>query len=293
MNPVLIFSPLEYYLLTPIVRFHSDFLFYFNEIKNNILSITDTNPFLSFRKIPELFFGLFFLYVSLFSLLALQYILLESLRKKELQVRSLNLDWIPNWYLIASKAAPGFLACLFVILMRPSDSVFYFGLSIALFVCVVSDVLIEKGFLYGMLGFTIAQTLFVVTYALGVLFFYPTPLAIFLTCITAFAIINYLVFFLRYLQSSEKGLGSYKIPVLIYCVLLGSMLVCAVLLWASSGILSPIFLVIGGLFFIVSDSIIAIREFHHRPSVPTIKVMTTYYGALFLISFGVLAVLIP
>lgn len=96
--------------------------------------------------------------------------------------------------------------------------------------------------------------------------------------------------FLRYLDSSETGLGELKIPVIMYCIVISSMLISSFLLWITLGILEVIVVVLGAVLFIISNSIIGIHEFHHKISRNVLKVMGTYYMAIFLLSLGVLLI---
>ncbi|MHA1236884.1 MAG: lysoplasmalogenase family protein, partial [Candidatus Hodarchaeales archaeon] len=70
------------------------------------------------------------------------------------------------------------------------------------------------------------------------------------------------------------------------CVFLSGMFLSTFLLWMSSGVMELGIVVLGGLLFVISDSFIAIREFHHQINYSTLKVMTTYYSAIFLLSLA-------
>lgn len=255
-------------------------------------STSYTEGFLSFRNLPTIFPFFLAVFLILYLIFTTHYTIIESFRKGEINYATDLVKNLPECYFTASKAVPGILASLFVFLARPNDSLFYYGLSIALLLCALSDIIIERGFLKGMLGFTIAQGLLIGTYIIGIISLTPTPLGIFWTCISAYFTVNYIILFLRYLQSSEKGLGSYKLPVFVYCVLLGTMLTTAILLWVTSNSMEPIVIVMGGMLFILSDSVIAIREFHHKVSYSTMKVMVPYYAALGMIALGSITVFV-
>ena len=116
-------------------------------------------------------------------------------------------------------------------------------------------------------------------------------LSIAVTGIVILGMAVYIILFLRYLESSDKGLGKFRVPVIVYCVCISGMFSASVLLWITSGIMELGLVVLGALLFVISDSIIAVREFHHDISYREIKVMSTYLAAIFLISLSPLLIL--
>jgi len=76
-------------------------------------------------------------------------------------------------------------------------------------------------------------------------------------------------------------LGELTLPVLIYMsVLLGMSLAT---LWTAP---SNIYLVLGGISFVVSDSIIGLNKFYSPISYADVGIMFTYYLAQILLTFG-------
>jgi hypothetical protein len=65
------------------------------------------------------------------------------------------------------------------------------------------------------------------------------------------------------------------------------MLISSFLIWSTIGRFEAIVVILGAGFFIISDSFIGVHEFHHKISRNVLKVMTTYYLALFLLSLTV------
>ena len=144
----------------------------------------------------------------------------------------------------------------------------------------------EKGILVGLPLFLVGQILFIVSFLGQALTIGVDMESILITAVAILGMIIYVIFFLRYLESSEKGLGEFRIPVLIYCTFLSGMFISTVLLWTSLGVMEFGLVVLGGLLFVISDSIIAIREFHHPISHSVLKVMSTYYTAIFFLSLS-------
>jgi uncharacterized membrane protein YhhN len=172
--------------------------------------------------------------------------------------------------------------------MQPSDLIFYLILVGALLFCLAGDLGMEKGLIPGLPLFLIAQTLFFIAFLYQSAVNIITIGSLVLPILIGLAISIFLLFFLRYLESSEKGLGKLRFPVIIYCIVIGLMLVSTILLWTTTMKAEIALIVLGGLLFVISDSIIAVKEFHHEISYREIKVMSTYYSAIFLLSLSAL-----
>jgi len=98
-------------------------------------------------------------------------------------------------------------------------------------------------------------------------------------------VLLYLVGFLYFLW--EK-LGGMKIPVIIYALVISTMLLVAIkgyFIWNSK---SGKLLLIGAVFFVLSDSILAINKFYVPIYLSSFWIMSTYITAQFLIVKGVL-----
>ena len=81
-------------------------------------------------------------------------------------------------------------------------------------------------------------------------------------------------------------LGDLKIPVIIYAVVLGCMLLCS--LYAYNNILpaAAILFTAGALFFVLSDSLLAINKFYYSFKSAGFLIISTYCVAQFLIVKG-------
>ena len=224
-----------------------------------------------------------------FSMTAILYIFIESVKAQDIKINNsfiLNITKLSTFI----KAIPTGLTTIFVFLMRPSDSPFYFILTIGFLFCMVGDIGMEKGLVQGLIFFLFAQIFFSVAFIYQSIKFDITIDSLVIPILVAVGMISYTLLLMRYLESSEARLGKFKAPGITYFIFIGLMLVSAVLLWTTSKKLEFGIVIIGGLLFIISDSTIAVNQFHHNISYREIKVMSTYYAAILLISFAVLII---
>ena len=98
-------------------------------------------------------------------------------------------------------------------------------------------------------------------------------------------VLLYLVGFLYFLW--EK-LGGMKIPIIIYALVISTMLLVAIKGYFTWNSKSGKLLLIGAVFFVLSDSILAINKFYVPIYLSSFWIMSTYITALFLIVKGVL-----
>ncbi|MFX0085891.1 MAG: lysoplasmalogenase [Candidatus Hodarchaeota archaeon] len=229
------------------------------------------------------------IYFSLFTIFSIVFIILKSIKKDEYFINNEFIRQIAN-YAIFIKGIPALLAFIFVFLIRPDDSLFYFVLMGALIFCFAGDLRMEKGLISGLSLFLIAQVLFSIAFigqslANKVVNDSFLPISIVFLCI-----IIYIILFVHYLDSSELGLGKFKTPVIIYCVAISLMFLSTILLWTTLGFLNYLefgLVSLGGFLFIFSDSIIALREFRNRKFAKNVLIiMITYYSAIFLLSLS-------
>ncbi|MFX1563652.1 MAG: lysoplasmalogenase family protein [Promethearchaeota archaeon] len=228
------------------------------------------------------------IYSIAFWIFALVFTLISSIQDDEISIKSDLIKKMPRPVSILIKAVPAGLAIIFIFLLRPSDAIFYFLMMLGLLFCLLGDVGMEIGLLPGLGLFALAQIDFTVTFLLQSLALGITTNSILLLGLTIFIVAVYAILLLRYLHSSEAGLGKFRIPILFYACVISAMLCSSVLLWVTSGVLQGIVIVAGATIFVISDSLIGTREFHHKISKAAIKVMGTYYLAIFLLSLNVL-----
>ena len=95
--------------------------------------------------------------------------------------------------------------------------------------------------------------------------------------------IPYLLLFLILINVLYDGLGSMKIPVIIYAMTISFLGVVSLLLFLQSRTKTSLLLLFGVLIFITSDTILALNLFYEKQSFYPILIMTTYVMAQFLI----------
>ena len=95
--------------------------------------------------------------------------------------------------------------------------------------------------------------------------------------------IPYLLLFLILINVLYDGLGSMKIPVIIYAMTISFLGVVSLLLFLQSRTKTSLLLLFGVLVFITSDTILALNLFYEKQSFYPILIMTTYVMAQFLI----------
>ncbi|MFW9904510.1 MAG: lysoplasmalogenase [Candidatus Thorarchaeota archaeon] len=212
---------------------------------------------------------------------------MKSIKTNQLNVENETVLNLATTSSTIFKGLPAIIAVLFVLIMRYNDSIPVFLLVGALFFCFTGDLGMEKDILIGLSLFLVAQFLLSLVFLIQVFTIGPSVNVLLFTAVTIFIVAIYMLKFLQYLESSGTGLGSLKIPILAYCIVISLMLISSILLWGTLEKLEAIVLVIGALLFVISDSIIGIHEFHHKISRSVLKVMFTYYTAIFLLSLSV------
>ena len=95
--------------------------------------------------------------------------------------------------------------------------------------------------------------------------------------------IPYLLLFLILINVLYDGLGSMKIPVIIYAMTISFLGVVSLLLFLQSRTKTTLLLLFGVLVFITSDTILSLNLFYEKQSFYPILIMTTYVMAQFLI----------
>jgi uncharacterized membrane protein YhhN len=85
------------------------------------------------------------------------------------------------------------------------------------------------------------------------------------------------------------SLGDLKIPVIVYALVLVVMVLNALFRLGRTGVVSFWFVFVGAMFFMVSDSLLAINKFLTPLSYSGMLIMSTYISAQFLIIEGLIA----
>ena len=97
-----------------------------------------------------------------------------------------------------------------------------------------------------------------------------------------------LVYLTTMLTLLLPSLGELKIPVVVYALTISTMLLFAFkgsLHWQNP---ANIFILVGAIFFVASDSILAINKFYTTLPLSSFWIMTTYLVAQFCITSGIL-----
>jgi uncharacterized membrane protein YhhN len=228
------------------------------------------------------------IFLPLFVLFSLLFILLATIEEEKILLNENFINNLTTNVLIIFKVIPTMIVTIFVFLNPFDDSIISLTFTLAFFFCFMADIGIEKNFLIGMILFLLAQLLFIVSFLLLALTldFVLENAIIVLILFLLVLIYDYLL--LRYLSASEKGLGDFKVPVLVYSLVISIMFVSTVFIFLSSSLTVSLSIVFGALLFVGSDSIIAVREFHHKFKWSELVIMSTYYGALLFLSSAVI-----
>jgi uncharacterized membrane protein YhhN len=197
-----------------------------------------------------------------------------------------------KYILTILKIIPITLAMIFTILLKNENSDLYSGIFIALSFCILGDIFIDRNLIQGMLFFAIAHLFFIITFLYGIIIhlvnFTSSDLVILSLMSTLILIYNYtFVKYLILLKLPDK----YRNPIILYSILISIMFVTSSILSYVINIGALIALPIGALLFVTSDSLIAIREFREKEmDFSVIKIMGSYYLAIFLISVTSLSI---
>lgn len=186
------------------------------------------------------------------------------------------------------KPIPALAGAAFVILMQPSMSLFYPLLAVGLVLCALGDIGMEVNILPGLGLFLFSHIVFTAnfTWQSVLLGLQMLPLVIFVVCI-AFMLI-YIFLYQKYLKTTTKDVQPALLKaVIVYALLISLTLSTSLLLWLSSGTLLGFIPFVGAAFFVFSDSVIGIREFHHDIKNAEVIILSTYYLAIFLLSLSV------
>ncbi len=188
----------------------------------------------------------------------------------------------------AIKIVPALIAIIYIVLTRPTSALFYVLLSIALVFCMLGDIGMEKDIIAGIGMFLIGHIFFTVNFLwqtsnVGLV---TTNLVVPIVCMGGLSVFVFL--FIKYLRSSGPEVPDFVLKAgTLYFLMISATFSTSILLWLTTGNIWGLIPVIGALFFLISDSIIAINAFHHKISRAQLFIMPTYYLAIFLLSLGV------
>lgn len=184
------------------------------------------------------------------------------------------------------KAIPELIAVIWVITFR-LPTLFTILLAVALVFCVFGDVGMEVGLIPGIGMFLIAHIIYTVNFLWQASIIGPAILPLTLSILCMGVMVVYVFMLIRALRASGPEVPPFILKAgSLYFLLISATFSTSLLLWLASGTLLGFVPVIGAIFFVISDSLIGINEFHHKISRHELYIMPTYYLATFLLSLG-------
>ena len=225
----------------------------------------------------------FLLFSLLFIPFSAFFVLLATIKEQKILLSEGVINKLSENLLIIFKIIPTLLVTIFVFLNPFDDTIVSVIFGLAFLLCFFADIGIEKNFLIGMVLFLFAQIFFVLSFS-SLAFLHLNDEQLIILVLPLILLIIYDFFLLKYLSSSVKGLGEFKIPVIIYSIALSLMVLSTIFLYLTGDTSELILVVFGAILFVISDSFIAVREFHHKFKYSELIIMSTYYGALYFLS---------
>jgi uncharacterized membrane protein YhhN len=187
------------------------------------------------------------------------------------------------------KVVPALLAVVYVLLFRNSDALFYFIYAIALVFCALGDFGMEINILPGLGMFLFGHIIFIITFLWQSILIGITTTSLVIFGGVFIILLVYIILFRRYLSTSEKDTPKPLLRAVdVYALMISLTLSTSVLLWFTTNNVLGYIPVIGAIMFVISDTMIGIREFHHEFNYQNYLVYSTYYIAIYLLSLAVL-----
>ena len=166
---------------------------------------------------------------------------------------------------------------------KPLDRLTNSFMTLALIFSLGGDILLmfvdanANMFIMGLVSFLIAHIMYIVVFSKKRGRLNPLSLILLLSAYTIG--ILFLLF---------DGLGDLLIPVIVYMMVILSMVVFAYMRKDKVANVSYYLVLIGAIFFVLSDSILAINKFYEPLVYSHFLIMSTYATAQFLITLGIL-----
>jgi uncharacterized membrane protein YhhN len=186
--------------------------------------------------------------------------------------------------ILLTKPVVSLLFVATALVQHPLCPGYFFSILIALILSLIGDVCLifmdsRKMFLAGLLSFLLGHVAYVVA-------FYPfvRPGAVTWIVLCIFSAVGIIVF--RWLR---PNLGTMKIPVAAYILIITTMVVCAVTLLANSGLSTTgrYMVLIGALSFYTSDILVARNQFVIDAYINRLIGLPLYYFAQFLFAISI------
>jgi len=189
-----------------------------------------------------------------------------------------------QWHYITK---PAILIILIIFFLKQREHLDHFTRKIALFALVFSllgDILLmfvntsSNFFIGGLVAFLIAHIMYILVFLKN-----RNTSKVAIPFIIVILILASILFYVL-----KDGLGGMLIPVVIYMFAILTMLTAAFLRQGCVPKHSFIFVFIGAILFLISDSLLALNKFHEPLPFSNISIMFTYAIAQIFIVFGVL-----
>jgi uncharacterized membrane protein YhhN len=187
----------------------------------------------------------------------------------------------------AIKLSPALISAIYVLLTPVPLTLFYILLAAALVFCMFGDVAMEVDLVPGIGMFLIAHIIYNVDFlwhasSAGLT---TLPMAVSIACMAMMVV--YVLTLIRYLQASGPEVPPFiQRAGTLYFLLISGTLSTSVLLWLTTNNILGFIPVIGAVFFILSDSLIAINAFRQKITHHELYIMPTYYLAIFLLALS-------
>ena len=150
---------------------------------------------------------------------------------------------------------------------------------LGLFFSFLGDILLlgtgEMYFVFGLLFFLIAHVFYIIIVLKIIQITKPKEFII--------ASVPFLLLFLVLMNVLYAGLGSMKIPVIIYAITISFFGIVSLILYLQAKTKISMLLLVGVLTFITSDTILALNLFYKKQSFYPLLIMMTYVLAQYLI----------
>ncbi len=150
---------------------------------------------------------------------------------------------------------------------------------LGLFFSFLGDILLlgtgEMYFVFGLLFFLIAHVFYIIIVLKIIQITKPKEFII--------ASVPFLLLFLVLMNVLYAGLGSMKIPVIIYAMTISFFGIVSLILYLQAKTKISLLLLVGVLTFITSDTILALNLFYKKQSFYPLLIMMTYVLAQYLI----------
>jgi len=235
------------------------------------------------------------IYIIFYSLCVLIFDILYSARQNEVKLFSEKLQAIPLRIIRLLKLIPTLIVVIFVAFSIPTFNIFYILFLVAFLLCFLGDLGIIFNLFAGLGLFLLAHLSFATAYTIQITNFSLEQMKTNFTFIfVALIVLSLFIILIFYNFLFRKSLlEKFSKPNLIKTILfvylsivyfhvLTSFIFAYNYYFFSPGI---IVIILGSLFFLISDLIISIRECHHKPKYSVFWISTSYYIALICISF--------